>query len=304
MMQFDRITTILLLVTALFAGSCTEEVNIDLDSTYTRLVVDGQITTDTTRHYVRLSKTLDYFSNRPAEPVSGAHVMINDHLLTESDSIPGMYLTDPDYYGEIGKNYTLLVENVDVDADGSTETYTASSHIPSIARADSLEIVYLQFGGIMEMWGINLYAQDPPDQNYYLFKVLKNDTLVTDTIDEYVIQEDLTFNGNYVPGVMVQSLEKSKKDEIVRSGDKITLEVNGITPEYYKYIIELTNEAGPSNPLFSGPRANVRTNVEGGQGAVGFFRAFSVSRMSVKVADPYGEKQIAINKSQIANKLQ
>ena len=31
----------------------------------------------------------------------------------------------------------------------------------------------------------------------------------------------------------------------------------------------------------------MRTNVEGGRGAVGFFRAYSITRMSVKIDDPY-----------------
>lgn len=269
-------------------GSCTEQVNIDLDSSYTRLVVDGQITTDTTRHYVRLSKTMDYFSNRPADPVTGGRVMINNHLLTESDTAPGLYLTDPGFYGETGETYTLSIQGIDIDSDGSEEIYEATSRINSIARADSIEVVYQEYaGGAVQLWGIQLYAKDPVERNYYLFKVLKNDTLVTDTIDEYVIQDDRMFNGNYVPGVMVQSLIKAKKDEIIRPGDVITLEANGITQDYYKYIIELTNEVGPSNPLFSGPRANVRTNIEGGNGAAGFFRAYSINRISVVVEDPY-----------------
>ncbi len=279
---------ILAAATAILPGACTEQVSVDLDSTYTRLVVDGQITTDTTRHYVKLTQTMDYFSNQPAQPVTGAKVMINDHRLRENDTIPGLYQTDPDFFGVIGRTYHLSIDRVDIDADGHSEHYQATSRINSIARVDSLELVYQEFaGGIMKMWGLELFAQDPPEENYYLFKVHKNDTLLTDTIDEYVIQEDMTFNGNYVPGVMVQSLEKSKKDEVVRPGDVITLEANGITQEYYKYIIELTNEAGPSNPLFSGPRANVRTNISGGNGPVGFFRAYSITRLSLRVDDPY-----------------
>jgi len=281
---------ITLAATALLTGACTEEVDVDLDSTYTRLVVDGQVTTDTTRHYVKLSKTMDYFSNQPADPVPGAQVKINDHQLEENDSIPGLYHTAPDFCGEPGQTYHLTIAGVDIDDNGTPETYTASSQIHSIVRGDSIDLVYQQYTDDLNMWGIRLYAQDPPEDNYYLFKVHKNDTLVTDTIDEYVIQEDATFNGNYVPGVVVQNLESSKKDEKVRSGDRITLEVNSITREYFKYIIELTSETATSTPLFSGPRANVRTNIEGDRDAVGFFRAYSISRMSLKVIHPYAKK--------------
>lgn len=286
-MKRNILYLIILAASALWAGACTEEVDIDLDSTYTRLVVDGQVTTDTTRHYVKLSKTMDYFSNQPADPVQGAQVKINDQLLEESDSIPGLYLTDPDFYGLPGQTYHLTIEGVDIDENGSPETYTASSRIHSIVRGDSIDLVYQEYTDDLKMWGIRLYAQDPPEENFYLFKVHKNDTLLTDTIDEYVIQEDVTFNGNYVPGVVVQNLESSKKDEMVRAGDRITLEVNSITQEYYKYIIELTSETAQNTPLFSGPRANIRTNIEGQRNAVGFFRAYSISRMSLRVVHPY-----------------
>lgn len=271
----------------LITGSCTERINIDLDETYTRLVVDGQITTDTTRHYIKLSKTMDYFANQEAEPVTGASVTINNYSLEESDSVPGLYLTDPTAYGEIGKTYTLHIENVDIDKNGQQEVYTATSEIKTIAEGDSIDVVYREISDDYQFWEIQLYAQDPPEENYYLFKVYINDTLVTDTIDEYTLQEDDLFNGNYVPGAFVQSLSNSKADERLEEGDVVTLEANGITEDYYKFVIELTRETGYSNPLFSGPPANVRTNIEGGNGAVGYFKAYSISRLSKTIKEVY-----------------
>lgn len=270
-----------------FATSCTEKIDIDLEETYTRLVVDGQITTDTTSHFVKLTKTADYFSNKPAEPVTGASVSINSYILQESDSVPGLYLTEPNVYGIIGETYTLTIDNVDIDNNGENEFYTASSKIKTIAEGDSIDVVYREITDEVQFWEIQLYAQDPPEDNYYLFKVYINDTLVTDTVDEYVTQDDQLFNGNYVPGAFVQSLSPDKPDEVLEKGDVVTLEANGITQDYYKFIIELNSETGGSNPLFNGPPANVRSNIEGGNGAVGYFSAYSVRRLSKTITNVY-----------------
>ena len=54
---------------------CTEQIEIDVDSSFARLVVEGYISTDTTSHMVRLTRSGDYFYNQPAQPVSGAIII-------------------------------------------------------------------------------------------------------------------------------------------------------------------------------------------------------------------------------------
>jgi len=75
--------------------SCTERIDVELDESYTRLVVDGAITTDTMAHVVVLSKTSSYYYNMPAPLVTGASVSITDGNQTfklKEDS-PGIYRT-------------------------------------------------------------------------------------------------------------------------------------------------------------------------------------------------------------------
>ena len=80
---------------------CTAPININLDSSATRLVIYGEVTTDTCVQQVSLSKSAEYFSNKPVEPVSGAHVTIqegnNVYVLTESATTPGTYETLPTF---------------------------------------------------------------------------------------------------------------------------------------------------------------------------------------------------------------
>jgi hypothetical protein len=72
---------------------------------------------------------------------------------------------------------------------------------------------------------------------------------------------------------MVGILNPEFEDQIPQPGDTITLQMSGITKDYFNFIIQLQDQTSQfRNPLFSGPPANVITNIEG---ASGFFAAYS-----------------------------
>ncbi len=262
--------------------SCTEPIDIELDSSFDRLTVYGEISTDTTTHTIRLTRSADYFYNKPAEGLSGAFVKISDGIsetaLTENTQIPGNYDTPENFYGLPGKTYTLVIQNVDINKDGRAETYSAISYLPFLNEPDSVKVKYANypfFTGIEVL----LYALDPAgSKDFYAFKVSRNGVLQTDSLPEIIVQSDLLFNGNYTNGVSVYFLDDSKPGEKTEAGDTITFEMYGINEEYYNFIIEAQTELFGSNPLFSGPPANILTNIN--NGAVGFFTAVNIKRTS------------------------
>jgi hypothetical protein len=83
---------VILLLSATF-NSCTEKIDIDLDSDRVRLVVEGTISDIPGRQFVRLTETANYFSNSFPEPVSNASVKITDagqvFILHESETTKG-----------------------------------------------------------------------------------------------------------------------------------------------------------------------------------------------------------------------
>ena len=101
-----------------------------------------------------------------------------------------------------------------------------------------------------------------------MFNVLRNDTLVTDSISETFVTDDRLVDDIYINGVYVNFLPGDQ----LHSGDTVTLITSSITEDYYNFIIELQTEIGYKDPLFSGPPANVSTNLS--NGAVGYFSAF------------------------------
>ena len=260
----------------LLLAGCTERIDIELDSSYALLSVEGYITSDTTAHYVRLTTTTDYYNPQPMPPVKDAVVTIDDGTgiitLTEYDSMPGYYYTPADYFGVPGRTYNLDIQ-LPGEVNGKTH-YTASTAMNPVAPIDSITLFYnSQFDG----WEIWVYALDPPTEDFYSFQVYKNGVLQSDTINEMAITDDRFFNGSYLAGVPAYFMHG--EDANFEQGDVITLKMGGITKDYFTFVAELRDETFKfRNPLFSGPPANIISNVSGG--AVGYFTAYSVSYAS------------------------
>jgi len=84
--------TKLLSVLLLFVvASCTERIDVKLDESYTRLIIDGSITTDLAPSVVTLTKSSGYFSNAPSPKVTGATVTLFDGttLYQLTETVPG-----------------------------------------------------------------------------------------------------------------------------------------------------------------------------------------------------------------------
>lgn len=279
------LTSISIAFIGLFS-SCVEEIQMSFDNADVMLVVEGTVTTDTTVHFVKLSKTGDALFQNPIQYVSGAVVKISDGInevtLTENPLKEGEYQTAPNFYGVPGNTYTLNISNVDIDNNGVFENYTAKSELRKENPIDSIKLV---FDDSNPDWGglsVNLFGKDiGGGRNFYLIKAYINNVLVTDSIHEYRFKTDNTgFNGQNFGGVQAYLLNSSKKDEVVKPGDKITLEMDGITEGYFNFINDFILEYDPKIPIFSGPSANISTNIEPKNKAVGFFAAYSISRCS------------------------
>ncbi len=278
----------ILIITLVATFGCTKNINIKLGETYTRLVVDGSFSTDTAVQKIKLTKTSDYFYNQPAPVVSGATVSISDGdtsiVLTESNDKPGIYETKNNFFCIKNKTYTLSIINVDIDNNGKYEKYTAQSTL--VQPNSKIDSIQLEYNKRRNFWRIKSYAWDPPTKDFYLMKVYKNGVLLTDSVFEYFITDDKLFNGNYTNGITSQFLDQDKADEVIHNGDTITLEIDGINEDYFNYLRELSDELRGSNPIFSGPPANIKGNIS--NGALGFFTTYSLAKASLVIKElPY-----------------
>lgn len=267
-----------ILLLFIIAAACTEKIDVKLDNTYTRLVVDGGISNDTGVYGIHLTKTADYFFNVSAPKVVNAVVKLSDgshdYLLHESDpGKSGYYQTDSAFSGKIGETYTLTIE-LPEKIDNQSQ-YSSTCKMISVARLDSVAVNFQPDWGNKGFWEIKLWAQDPGDEvNYYMFHYYRNDTLKTDSIWKVSVSDDQFFNGNYITGITAVYIDNENEWETLHPGDKVTLQMSGITKEYFDFITQV-QMAGYNIPFFTGPPANVVGNIS--HGAVGFFSAYSDS---------------------------
>ena len=159
----------------MFTGyGCTEKIDIQLDDTYTRLVVYGAVTTDTMAHMVELTTTSSYYYDQTPPPVQGATVEISDDegdLITLTEKEPGKYYTPDDFYGVDGRTYDLRIELV--QPVNNNRIYTASSFLPAINQVDSIRLMSHPDWGDNGFVEVQCYYQDPPTKEYYMFNIFK-----------------------------------------------------------------------------------------------------------------------------------
>ena len=263
-----------ILIILFIASACTEDYDAKLDSSFSRLVVQGSISNTKKPHQVSLTKSADYFSTSPAPRVSGATVTISDgeNNFTLTEISNGLYQTDS-IAGEPGKTYTLTI-----DING--EYYEASCYLNYCPPIDSINFGYYDLSDydiVDSSASILLNALEPetPD-NFYMWNVYRNGILETDTLNENYFSDDLFINGYYMYDVEVGWLRNAEV------GDTVTLEMLSITKEYFDYLSQILSVTDWNMGPFGGPPANPNGNIKEvnennnkNDDPLGFFLAYS-----------------------------
>lgn len=280
----QKLRNALLILFLVGTNSCTEIIELDLKTDTERLVVDAILSNHDRYFLVKLTRSVPYFTTDPAPPLNHAHVEIisehtNQRVVLEEDSLrTGHYFTDavPDMLVP-GETLKLLINQVDLKGDGSTDSYSALAMVPEVVPLDSAQI---RFNADRVTWQMLAFFQDPPGvDNFYQYKVTQNNHTVTRRPDEIRISSDQLFNGNYVDGVWVHSIDASDNKSKFEDGDKVGLQLIAIGESYYNFIFAIHQESYTSIPLFTGPAANVPGNISGD--ALGIFAVIAISECEV-----------------------
>jgi hypothetical protein len=259
-----------LAIFALFNTSCTERIELELNSDeHVRLVVEGWITNQQKAHSVKLTTTTSYFENESAPKVSGAVVSITDgantYALAENE--PGMYYTDPSVSGSIGSTYTLNV-------DWNDESFSASAYLDTVSAIDSVGYEYWEDleDPMYNGYDLFLFTQELPGVgDFYMWRVLINGVSVRDTLNQIVFVEDDFVDGNYIGGWNFEYIDAEVGDNVTVEQLSIEAEANAI---FLGIMLETEWRGGP----FDTPPANVPSNIS--NGALGYFGAAGVSAYS------------------------
>jgi hypothetical protein len=251
--------TFLAFLTVVLVTSCEKVIDVDLENTAKKYVIEGVVTNREGVSQVTITRTKNMNDNNELDGISGAQVSITDGkgLITPfNEEAPGIYRDK--LSGVPGETYTL---NVQVNG----EHFTAVSTMPHPVSLDSLYISEMDMMHEKEKQA-NVVFKDPVGtSNAYRFVQYVNGK----KDKHFFVQNDELSNGRMITASLFMH------DSPIKTGDTVAVEMQCIDPAVYHYWFSLykgaTGEStSPANPV---------TNISGG--ALGYFSAHAVSTKMV-----------------------
>jgi hypothetical protein len=275
--------------------ACEKNINLQLPSSKTLLLVNGEFTNDSAVHSIRLHRSGSTVTGAPQATVSGASIYVTDKVDTfryaECDTAPGFYHTTVKCRGKGGHSYFLHIDNIDIDDDGIPESYTASGMMPVPVEFDSLLFNRgKNDGGFMCDAAFFKIKYQGPDYIYNeLYHNHKSFYSLTEMLGSGNVSRDFDY-----PLPKVQHPDSSRRYSIgccwshsgLVAGDTIMFLFRNYTREQCKFLKEFDNNTTRDDWFmdnFSDQLripSDVSTNIEPSDKAAGYFFIYSVSRIS------------------------
>jgi Domain of unknown function (DUF4249) len=270
------LATSLVLITTLV--SCEETVELDLNQTPDRVVIEGQVTDARGRQYVRVTKSSGFYQLGNTIRIANAQVVVKDdagnqltfvHNPRSHKDSAGYYLPPAGFVGVVDRTYTL---NVLLDG----KTYESSDKLLRVSKLDSLAYRPNIFrerdepddGKIYELL---IYAKEPQEtEDNYLIKYYRNDSLI------YNRETDVYILNDYGVGENIDGVPSSVYYDI---GDKARVEMYSVSRDGFLFYSDLATILNSDGGMFSPPPANPRSNITGG--ALGFWQVSAMNYREV-----------------------
>lgn len=267
MKKLKHINIIIILISSIVLFSCEKVIDIDLNEADRRLVIEGNVTSESEPYSVILSTSGGYFDNTAIQPVENGSVQISDedgNITILEQTSPGIYSTD-EFIGVENRNYSVQVE-----VNG--EIYSGSDYLPPKIAIDSLFAEIDDFGGPgqeeeeKQMNKVSCTFTDPVDTlNYYRFMTFVNGERIDGDFSVYRVTDDEFFDGN--------TITLGIRGVPADPGDTVRLELQSIGANTYTYFNQLNDAiyggGGPGSTPY-----NPETNLD--NGALGYFGAYSI----------------------------
>lgn len=258
---------ILLSLVVFGLASCKKIVQIDTQSAPPQIVIEGKINNRDQNQTIIISKTIAYDSVGNYPTLSGANVTVTDsrgNMYTFLEIAPGIYMHR--MQGVSGRTYKLSVKL-------NGQTYTATSTMPKPVMLDSIGVITNNFFNKERINPI-IYFTDPKDEtNYYHFNLFVNNKISKRT---YATNDRLT-NGNVN---QIQFFYDDNDNETLKTGDKITVEMECTDKAIYEYWYALVQQAG-NGPNQGATPANPTSNIS--NNALGYFSANTYQDVTVTI---------------------
>ena len=280
-MKFSIMRSISILVFLIgVLTSCEKSYELETDQSEIKIVIEGLVTNQQGYHFVKVSRSADFYSSGKTPRVTDAVVLVSDNngnvveFLHNPNNHPdssGYYKPIVDFAGTIGKTYTLSVLT-----DGNE--YKAEDKMYSVSSIDSLTYDINQEEmedpeEINKYYEVLIYAKEPQDtKDYYLFQFYRNDSLKVAEPDEIYFSDDIAL-GEEINGV--------QSPIYYARGDAARVQSFSLTRAGYVFYSDLQSLLRNDGGMYSPPPANCRTNLT--NGALGFFQVSAVDIMEITI---------------------
>ena len=239
-------------------SSCEKVIDVKLNTSASKLVIEGAITDQAVQQVITLSESVPYTNSNTYPAVTGAAVTVTDddnHSWLFTETKPGTY-TSNSLKGEVGRTYNMKVI-------AGNSTYTASSAMQQLVHLDSLSIKVISFGGD-DFKAVEVHYKDPSAVvNQYRWVLKVNGV----QIKVVYADNDRLSNGNDVTNVLFYSDDDNEK---LKTGDTVDVEMQCIDKNVFNYWFTLSQQSqnGPGGGVTPGnPPSNINNS------ALGYFSA-------------------------------
>ena len=262
---------IILFVCILSAISCEEVVDVELQQSPPKLVVEASIIwekgTNGNTQIINLTTTTPYFESDISPAINAVIVVrsASGKIFDFTEVDPGVYI-NTSFLPELNMEYQLTIEY-------DNATYTATEKLLPVAELEQVEQT-LNGGFSGEDIELKAYFQDPPGiSNYYLFKFFFEDSAIQ-------IYDDQFTNGNRTFAYF--------SDSDLEIGDQVSFEIQGISERFYEYLYILSSQAGENNggPFQTQPttvRGNIINETDQDNFAFGYFRLSQSNKLDYTI---------------------
>jgi hypothetical protein len=247
---------------------CEKVIDLETDFNDKRLVIDANISMHkdslNKKAFVKLSETIPYFSNQESIVDNAVvSIEINQKIkVLNYDSQKKEYVSDIDFIDD-SDEFVLNVKH-------NNDNYTSSSRLIKTPKIESVVFGDRKSLNKDEV-ELKVTFTDPPEEgNYYLWKFGPKKSGKFDylpALDKYINGNKFTFSFFI------------DKTEYLQNTNYITIEINGITEDYFNYLNILTSQAGAQNgrPFSTSSsviKGNIINNTNVENFPLGYFRVY------------------------------
>ncbi|MGM0579309.1 MAG: DUF4249 family protein [Bacteroidota bacterium] len=275
-----------LLFAVLLSWGCQEIIDLEIDQSESRLVIEGDIVDKNAIQRIKVSKSLNYYDTGKMTPVLDADISLldeNDNVLSEFvyNSKDSIYQTFDSLSLEIGSEYKIqiLVDEEMLEAKGEI---LAGPTLDSIYYLSDQELQDLNQPVIGE--GYFMFVDGKLNNEgieYFKLDVAVNDTLRNSrsALSNSVLTSEFfgkEFRALPVPG----SFEEK---------DTVDLELYTLNEDVYQYYVEfinlLFNDGGVFSPPPVNPDSNIKNLTNPENKPLGFIQFSSVQRRRLVIQE-------------------